>query len=234
MQLGLSGARVFVTGFDRPNIRYSAAYKAKPFEQLRGFLGDHRGASGIVYALSRRRVDEVASKLRDAGFSAAAYHAGMDGAARSRVQDDFLGDRLDIVVATVAFGMGIDKPDVRFVVHYDMPKSIEGYYQETGRAGRDGLPAEAFMLWSMQDVVTARGFIDAIASDEQRRIESHKLSAMIAFAEALSCRRRALLGYFGEELTEDCGNCDVCDDPPVSYDAHGRRAEGALGGVSAA
>jgi ATP-dependent DNA helicase RecQ len=217
-QLGLSSARVFVTGFDRPNIRYSAAYKAKPFEQLRAFLGDHRGASGIVYALSRRRVDEVASKLRAAGFSAAAYHAGMDGAARTRVQDDFLGDRLDIVVATVAFGMGIDKPDVRFVVHYDMPKSVEGYYQETGRAGRDGLPAEAFMLWSMQDVVTARGFIDAITSDEQRRIESHKLSAMIAFAEALSCRRRALLGYFGEELAEDCGNCDVCEDPPISYD----------------
>jgi ATP-dependent DNA helicase RecQ len=217
-QLGLSGARVFVTGFDRPNIRYSAEYKAKPFEQLRAFLGDHRGASGIVYALSRRRVDEVASRLRAAGFSAAAYHAGMDAAARTRVQNDFLGDRLDIVVATVAFGMGIDKPDVRFVVHYDMPKSVEGYYQETGRAGRDGLPAEALMLWSMQDVVTARGFIDAIVSDEQRRIESHKLSAMIAFAEALSCRRRALLGYFGEESAENCGNCDVCEDPPVSYD----------------
>ncbi|NTU71865.1 MAG: DNA helicase RecQ [Coriobacteriia bacterium] len=218
-QLGLGAARIFVTGFDRPNIHYSAAYKSKPFVQLERFLESHRGASGIVYALSRRRVDEVAGKLRDAGFSAGAYHAGMDAQARTRVQEDFLGDRLDVVVATVAFGMGIDKPDVRFVAHYDMPKSIEGYYQETGRAGRDGLPAEAFMLWSMQDVVTSRGFIDAIANDEQRRIEAHKLSAMIAFAEALSCRRKALLGYFGEDLAEDCGNCDVCDDPPQTYDA---------------
>ena len=218
-QLGLGDARIFVTGFDRPNIRYSAAYKAKPFAQLEAFLAEHRGESGIVYALSRRRVDEVAVKLRQAGFSAAAYHAGMDSTARTRVQDEFLGDRVDIIVATVAFGMGIDKPDVRFVVHYDMPKSIEGYYQETGRAGRDGLPAEAFMLWSMQDVVTARGFIDAIADEQQRRIESHKLSSMISFAEALSCRRRALLGYFGEDLAEDCGNCDVCENPPETYDA---------------
>jgi len=218
-QLGLGEARIFSTGFDRPNIHYTAVYKSKPAVQLVTFLREHRGASGIVYALSRRRVDEVASKLREAGFSAGAYHAGMDARARTRVQDDFLGDRLDIVVATVAFGMGIDKPDVRFVVHYDMPKSIEGYYQETGRAGRDGLPAQAFMLWSMQDVVTARGFIDAIGNEAQRRIESHKLHAMIAFAEALSCRRRALLGYFGEELSQPCGNCDVCDDPPETYDA---------------
>ena len=218
-QLGLTAARVFVTGFDRPNIRYAAEYKTKPFAQLQSFLGEHRGSSGIVYALSRRRVEEVAKKLREAGFSAKAYHAGMDSGARSKVQEDFLGDRLDIVVATVAFGMGIDKPDVRFVVHYDMPKSVEGYYQETGRAGRDGLPAQAFMLWSMQDVMTSRGFIDAVANDEQRRIESHKLSAMIAYAEALSCRRRALLGYFGEELADDCGHCDVCDDPPQTYDA---------------
>jgi len=218
-QLRLDGARIFATGFDRPNIHYAASYKAKPFAQLVEFLRQHEGASGIVYALSRRRVDEVAAKLREAGFSAGAYHAGMDPAARTRVQDDFLGDRLDIVVATVAFGMGIDKPDVRFVVHYDMPKSIEGYYQETGRAGRDGLPAQAFMLWSMQDVVTARGFIDAIGNEEQRRIESHKLQAMIAYAEALSCRRRALLGYFGEALAEPCGRCDVCENPPETYDA---------------
>jgi len=218
-QLGLGDARVFVTGFDRPNIRYAAAYKTKPFAQLVGFLGERRTASGIVYTLSRRRAEEVAGKLREAGFSAKAYHAGMDARSRTAVQDDFLGDRLDIVVATVAFGMGIDKPDVRFVVHYDMPKSIEGYYQETGRAGRDGLPADAFMLWSMQDVMTARGFIDAVTNEEQRRIESHKLSAMIAYAEALSCRRRALLGYFGEARAEGCGNCDVCEDPPETYDA---------------
>jgi len=218
-QLGLGDARIFATGFDRPNINYAAAYKSKPAAQLLEFLRKHEGASGIVYALSRKRVEEVASKLRTAGFSAGAYHAGMDAAKRTRVQDDFLGDRLDIVVATVAFGMGIDKPDVRFVVHYDMPKSIEGYYQETGRAGRDGLPADAYMLWSMQDVMTSRGFIDAVANDEQRRIETHKLSAMVAYAEALSCRRAALLGYFGEELSDPCENCDVCADPPQTYDA---------------
>lgn len=218
-QLGLSGARMFVTGFDRPNIRYVAEYKTKPAAQLMEFLKQHDGESGIVYALSRKRVADVADKLRDAGVRAAAYHAGMGAVARARVQDAFMGDRLDVVVATVAFGMGIDKPDVRFVVHYDMPKSIEGYYQETGRAGRDGLPADALMLWSMQDVMTSKGFIDAVASDEQRRIETHKLNAMVDFAEALSCRRRALLGYFGEELTGDCGNCDVCSAPPETYDA---------------
>ncbi len=218
-QLNMPDARTFVTGFDRPNIRYAAEYKTRPAVQLAAFLGRHQGESGIVYALSRRRVEEVADKLVGAGVRAAAYHAGMSAPARARVQDAFMGDRLDVVVATVAFGMGIDKPDVRFVVHYDMPKSIEGYYQETGRAGRDGLPAEALMLWSMQDVMTAKGFIDAVADKEQRRIETHKLNAMIAFAEALSCRRRALLGYFGEELVDDCGNCDVCADPPETYDA---------------
>ncbi len=218
-QLGLDGARVFVTGFDRPNIHYAAAYKGKPAAQLAEFLRERRGESGIVYALSRKRVEQVAQRLRAEGFAAEAYHAGMDAADRSRVQEDFLGDRIDIVVATVAFGMGIDKPDVRFVVHYDMPKSVEGYYQETGRAGRDGMPAHAFMLWSMQDVVTARGFIDAIEGEEQRRIEAAKLAAMVAYAEALSCRRGALLGYFGEEVEGACGGCDVCDSPPVTYDA---------------
>ncbi len=143
------------------------------------FIKQHEGESGIVYALSRKRVADVADRLRDAGVRAAAYHAGMNAVARARVQDAFMGDRLDVVVATVAFGMGIDKPDVRFVVHYDMPKSIEGYYQETGRAGRDGLPADALMLWSMQDVMTSKGFIDAVANDEQRRIETHKLNAMV-------------------------------------------------------
>ena len=218
-QLNLPDARMFVTGFDRPNIRYTAAYKTRPAAQLLEFLKQHDGESGIVYALSRRRVEDVAAKLVAEGIKAGAYHAGMHTTVRARVQEAFMGDRLDVVVATVAFGMGIDKPDVRFVVHYDMPKSIEGYYQETGRAGRDGLPADALMLWSMQDVMTSKGFIDAVANEEQRRIETHKLNSMIGFAEALSCRRRALLGYFGEELIEDCGNCDVCSDPPETYDA---------------
>ncbi len=152
-------------------------------------------------------------------MKAAAYHAGLPAAERTRVQDAFLRDDVHVVVATVAFGMGIDKPDVRFVVHYDMPKNIEGYYQETGRSGRDGLPAEALCLFGLQDAVTARSLIENGANAEQVRVELHKLQAMIAFAEATTCRRRVLLGYFGEQLDEDCGNCDVCLDPPQLYDA---------------
>jgi ATP-dependent DNA helicase RecQ len=219
IQLGLDEAPAFVSSFDRPNIRYSAVYKNSAAKQLLEFLEAHRGESGIVYALSRRRVEEVADSLRRAGYSAAAYHAGLPAAERTRVHDEFLGDRVDIVVATIAFGMGIDKPDVRFVVHYDMPRSIEGYYQETGRAGRDGLPAFGHMLWSMQDVVQASRFVDEISDEDQRRVEAHKLNAMLGFADSVSCRRRALLGYFGEALAEDCGHCDVCDDPPETYDA---------------
>ena len=218
-QLGIGGAPAFISSFDRPNIRYSAEYKQSAPRQLLAFLEAHRGESGIVYALSRRRVEEVAKALDEAGFSASAYHAGMPAERRTKVHNEFLGDRVDIVVATIAFGMGIDKPDVRFVVHYDMPKSIEGYYQETGRAGRDGLPAFGHLLWSMQDVVQAGRFIDEIADAEQRRVEAHKLNVMLGFADSMSCRRRALLGYFGEVLADDCGNCDVCENPPETYDA---------------
>jgi len=217
-RLHLADAPLFVAGFDRPNIRYTVAEKRDAPKQLERFLAEHPHDSGIVYCLSRKRVEEVARRLRGAGVSAAAYHAGLPAPERSRVQEGFLRDEVRVVVATVAFGMGIDKPDVRFVVHYDMPKNIEGYYQETGRAGRDVLPAEALCLFGLQDVVTARMLIENGDNAEQIRIELHKLSAMIGFAEATSCRRRVLLGYFGERLEDDCGNCDVCLDPPELYD----------------
>ena len=218
-RLHLLDAPVFAAGFDRPNIRYTVADKRSAPAQLERFVGDRPSDSGIVYCLSRKRVEEVAARLRKAGVVAAAYHAGLPSGERTRVQDAFLRDEVRVVVATVAFGMGIDKPDVRFVVHYDMPKNIEGYYQETGRAGRDGLPAEALCLFGLQDAVTARTLIEYGTNPEQVRVELHKLHAMIAFAEATTCRRRVLLGYFGEQLDTDCGNCDVCLDPPHLYDA---------------
>ena len=225
--LGLAGARRFVAGFDRPNIRYSVLEKYRPTEQLRAFLEQRQGESGIVYALSRRKVEEIAQRLREQGFSAAAYHAGLPPTERESVQSAFLRDELRIVVATVAFGMGIDKPNVRFVVHYDLPRHIEGYYQETGRAGRDGLSAEALLLYGAQDVVTARRLIENNGNETQRRIESHKLDAMVALCESPTCRRRVLLNYFGDWLDEDCGNCDVCADPPARFDAT-REAQMAL------
>lgn len=217
-RLGLAGARCFVSSFDRPNIRYTVYDKHKPFEQLAAFLQGRPAEAGIVYCLSRKRVEEVARKLARAGFAAAAYHAGLAAGERRRVQEAFLRDDVRIVVATVAFGMGIDKSNVRFVVHYDLPKNIEGYYQETGRAGRDGLAAEAVLLFGYGDVAVARGLIDQGENPERRRIEAHKLSAMVGFAEAQSCRRRILLGYFGEPLAADCGNCDICLHPPEQCD----------------
>ncbi len=217
--LNLDHATRHVTGFDRPNIRYTVLEKHKPFDQLLRFLEGRREEAGIVYALSRKRVEEVADKLVMQGIRAAAYHAGLPADERRRVQEAFLRDEIQVVVATVAFGMGIDKPNVRFVVHYDLPKHIEGYYQETGRAGRDGLPSEALLLFGAQDVVTARRLLENNQNPEQQRIELHKLNAMVALAEAVTCRRRVLLGYFGEQLEKDCGNCDVCLDPPERFDA---------------
>ncbi|MGD8498170.1 MAG: RecQ family ATP-dependent DNA helicase, partial [Chromatiales bacterium] len=217
--LNLQHAERHVTGFDRPNIRYTVLEKHKPFDQLLRFLEGRREEAGIVYALSRKRVEEVADKLTMQGIRAAAYHAGLPADERRRVQEEFLRDEIQVVVATVAFGMGIDKPNVRFVVHYDLPKHIEGYYQETGRAGRDGLPSEALLLYGAQDVVTARRLLESNQNREQQRIELHKLNAMVALAEAVTCRRRVLLGYFGEQLEQDCGNCDVCLDPPERFDA---------------
>jgi ATP-dependent DNA helicase RecQ len=229
-RLGLQDAPVYVTGFDRPNIRYTVVEKREPLHQLIRFLAAHDGDSGIIYCLSRKRTEEVAEKLRAHGIDAAAYHAGLPAAERRRVQDAFARDDLLVVVATVAFGLGIDKSDVRFVVHHDLPKSIESYYQETGRAGRDGLPADALLLFGLGDAAVVRSLIEgggrnAPADDdftrdpERVRIELHKLGAMVGYADGLTCRREALLGYFGERLAAPCGNCDICLEPPETFDA---------------
>jgi ATP-dependent DNA helicase RecQ len=217
-RLGLRQARSYISGFDRPNIRYTVLEKRKPFAQLTTFLQPRYKGAGIVYCLSRQRVEKVAGALTEAGVQAAPYHAGLSAGARKQVQEDFLRDDIRIIVATVAFGMGIDKSNIRWVVHYDIPKNIESYYQETGRAGRDGLPAEALLLFGYGDISLARGLIENSKNPERRRIELHKLNAMVGYAEALSCRRRILLGYFGEPLAEDCGNCDICLNPPRLVD----------------
>lgn len=216
--LHLSPERAFASGFDRPNIRYTVVEKAKPEEQLNTFLKSHADEAGIVYCLSRKRVEKVTEQLQERGYSAAAYHAGLPAAERQRVQNEFLQDNIQIIVATIAFGMGIDKSNVRFIVHYDIPKNIESYYQETGRAGRDGLAAEALLLFGYGDVAVARGLIDNSENPERRRIENHKLNSMVGFAEALSCRRQVLVGYFGDSLDGDCGNCDICLNPPEMID----------------
>jgi ATP-dependent DNA helicase RecQ len=217
--LGLQRGRFYAAGFDRPNIRYTVAEKQKPLAQLLAFLQNRQDEAGIIYALSRKRVEEVAERLSAAGIAAAPYHAGLTDTKRKEMQEAFLRDDLRVMVATVAFGMGIDKPNVRFVVHYDLPKNIESYYQETGRAGRDGLPAEVLLLFGYGDIAIARSLIEKGKNAQQNRIEMHKLNAMVGFAEAQTCRRRVLLGYFGEPLEKDCGNCDVCLNPPERYDA---------------
>lgn len=209
---------LYQASFDRPNIRYTVQEKYRPWQQLQDFVKAHHDECGIIYCTSRRRVEELATKLVGQGYSAAAYHARLGLAERQRVQEAFQRDELTIVVATVAFGMGIDKPNVRYVIHYDIPRNIEAYYQETGRGGRDGLSTEAVMFYDPSDAGRIRRMIDETSDERQRRVESHKFNAMVAFAEAQTCRRQVLLNYFGDYHAEPCGNCDVCLDPPQRYD----------------
>ena len=218
--LQLEHARVFITGFDRPNIRYRVVLKKNPKEQLLDFLAsEHRTDSGIVYCLSRRKVDTTAAWLKQQGWEALPYHAGMDAAQRRLHQQRFSHGEDVVIVATVAFGMGIDKSNVRFVAHLDMPKSIEGYYQETGRAGRDGLPANAWLAYGIQDVIMLRQMLENSEADEQHKLlEQHKLEAMLGYCELTTCRRQALLAYFGEKSPQPCGNCDVCLEPVTTWD----------------
>jgi ATP-dependent DNA helicase RecQ len=220
-RLQLTDAPCFVASFDRPNIRYEIVDKQNAVTQLKSFIAErHAGEAGIVYCLSRAKVEDVAGSLRDAGLVALPYHAGLDAGMRARHQDRFINEDGVIIVATIAFGMGIDKPDVRFVAHLDLPKSIEAYYQETGRAGRDGKPSSAWMAYGLSDIVQQRRMIDeSTGSDAFKRVSIGKLEALVGLAETAHCRRKRLLGYFGEELRESgCGNCDNCLNPPKMID----------------
>jgi ATP-dependent DNA helicase RecQ len=216
-RLGLAGARTFVASFDRPNIQYEIVDKQNAPAQLKNFITErHAGDAGIVYCLSRAKVEDTADALTKAGIEALPYHAGLDASSRARHQDRFINEDGIVIVATIAFGMGIDKPDVRFVAHLDLPKSIEAYYQETGRAGRDGKPSSAWMAYGLSDIVQQRRMIEESSGSEAfKRVSIRKLDASVALAETAHCRRTRLLGYFGETLAaEKCGNCDNCLSPP--------------------
>ncbi|MCK3655595.1 ATP-dependent DNA helicase RecQ [Pasteurellaceae bacterium Macca] len=217
--LGLEKPHTYLGSFDRPNIRYTVQEKFKPMDQLIKFLNNQQGKSGIIYCNSRKKVEEISEKLATRRFSVMGYHAGMSVQQRETVQNAFQRDNIQIVVATVAFGMGINKSNVRFVVHFDLPRSIESYYQETGRAGRDDLPSEALMFYDPADYGWLYKVLLEKPESEQREVEQHKLQAIGAFAESQTCRRLVLLNYFGESRQAPCQNCDVCLDPPKKYDA---------------
>jgi ATP-dependent DNA helicase RecQ len=219
-RLGLDGAKMFLASFDRPNIRYAIVPKASPQRQLLAFLRAHEGESGIVYCLSRATVEETAAALQAHGINALPYHARLEPEVRSRNQDAFLAEEGLVLVATVAFGMGIDKPDIRFVAHLDLPGSLEAFYQETGRAGRDGAAAETLLLYGLQDVVLRRNMIDQGNSpDEVKWIERNKLESLLGVCETAGCRRQAILAHFGEVMHAPCGNCDTCLTPVETWDA---------------
>ncbi|KAF1720342.1 DNA helicase RecQ [Pseudoxanthomonas wuyuanensis] len=219
-RLNLTEARRFVSSFDRPNIRYTVVQKDNSRRQLRDFLQSHRGEAGIVYCLSRKRVDQTADYLVEQGFNALPYHAGLDAKVRAHNQRRFLREEGIVMVATIAFGMGIDKPDVRFVAHTDLPKSLEGYYQETGRAGRDGEAADAWLCYGLGDVVLLKQMIEqSEAGEERKRLERKKLDQLLGYCESMQCRRQVLLAGFGETYPQDCGNCDNCLHPAETWDA---------------
>ena len=217
-QLRLDNPWSQVNSFDRPNIRYTLAEKFKPLQQVMQWLKEQDGNSGIIYCTSRNRVDEVTRQLAGHGYNVAGYHAGLEQEERNRIQEAFSRDDVTIIVATVAFGMGINKPNIRYVIHYDIPKNIESYYQETGRAGRDGLPAEAMMLFDPADIPRVKLLFSNIEDEERRRVEEQRFNAMAAFAQAQTCRRLVLLNYFNEYNQTPCQNCDICLDPPKRFD----------------
>lgn len=218
-RLALTNVARFVANFDRPNIRYSVQAKTDARRQLASFLKPHAGNAGIVYCMSRNKTESIAEWLSSQGYNALPYHAGLDASLRAEHQRRFLLEEGVVMVATIAFGMGIDKPDVRFVAHLDLPKSIEAYYQETGRAGRDGLPADAWMVYGLQDVVRLRQMVDdSPANEVHKRRERAKLDALLGWCEVTDCRRQSLLAYFGDTLAGHCGNCDVCLSPPEVFD----------------